>query len=226
MGFAKKICLTSLAALALMGCKAGADGEGVFNRNASGDAGVSGKIVRSTGTANIGGAFSLIDETGAPVSEADLLGKPHLIYFGFAYCPDICPTSLQKLGAAQQLMGKAGDDIGYILITVDPERDTAEKLAQYVAFDPFPTSLRGFTGSPEQVQVAKDVYKVTAVKRGSDGGVFEPGSEDYTVDHTDIIYFMGADGKFSDFFSARSTPQDIAVRVRQELMQSKKKRKK
>jgi len=90
-------------------------------------AGVSGKVTR-VGTAEIGGPFTMIDETGASVSEADLLGKPHLIYFGFAFCPDICPTSLQKLGAAQQLMGKAGDDIGYILITVDPERDTPEKL--------------------------------------------------------------------------------------------------
>lgn len=185
-------------------------------------AGVSGKTVTSSGTASIGGPFNLVDTTGAAVTEADLLGQPHLIYFGFAFCPDVCPTAMQKLGAAQTLMGDAGDDIGYVLFSVDPERDTPEKLAEYVAFDPFPSGLRGFTGTTEQVEAAKTAYKVVAMKVSTDGGEVEPGSMDYTVDHSDIIYFMGADGKFVDFFSARSTPQDIAVRVRQELMKTKK----
>lgn len=204
------ICL--LASLALLGCRA--------ENGGSGDAGISGKTVVSSGTAAIGGAFTLIDDTGAQVTQADLLGKPHLIYFGFAYCPDICPTSLQKLGAAQQLMGKAGDDVGYILITVDPERDTVEKISQYVSFGPFPTGLRGFTGSVEQIETAKAAYKIAATKSAFDGGPVEAGSDDYTVNHSDIIYLMGSDGKFADFFSSRSTPRDIAVRVRQELMKS------
>jgi len=224
---AKNYIFACLGALVLIGCKADSAGEGLFNRSSnleSEKAGVSGKIT-STGTAAIGGAFNMIDETGAAVSEADLLGKPHLIYFGFTFCPDICPTSLQKLGAAQQLMGKAGDDVGYIFITVDPERDTAEKLAQYVTFDPFPTELRGFTGSNVQVDGVKAAYKVASSKRSPDGGVVEDGGTDYTVDHSDIIYFMGVDGKFLDFFSSRSTPQDIAVRARQELMRAEKKKK-
>lgn len=204
--------IASFTACALVGCQA----------EDTNSAGVSGKTVTSTGTANIGGPFTLVDDAGVSVTEADLLGKPHLLYFGFAYCPDICPTSLQKLGAAQQLMGRAGEDVGYILITVDPERDTAEKLADYVAFDPFPSGLRGFTGTAKQVEGIKAAYKVTAVKRSSDGGPVEAGATDYTVDHSDIIYLMGADGKFADFFSSRSTPQDIAVRVRQELMKSDK----
>ncbi|GGX68939.1 photosynthetic protein synthase I [Litorimonas cladophorae] len=185
-------------------------------------AGVSGKTVRSTGTADIGGPFTLVDTTGNTVTEADLLGKPHLVYFGFAFCPDVCPTAMQKLGAAQTLMGDAGDDVGYVLFSVDPERDTPEKLAEYVAFEPFPTGLRGFTGTVEQVEAAKAVYKVVAQKVSTDGDAVQAGSMDYTVDHSDIIYFMDAEGEFVDFFSARSTPQDIAVRVRQELMQSQK----
>lgn len=185
-------------------------------------AGVSGKTVRSTGTADIGGAFTLVDTTGATVTEADLTGKPHLIYFGFAFCPDVCPTAMQKLGAAQTLMGDAGDDIGYVLFSVDPERDTPEKLGQYVTFEPFPTGLRGFTGTIEQVNVAKAAFKVVAQKVSTDGGVVEDGSMDYTIDHSDIVYFMDANGKFVDFFSARSTPQDIAVRVRQHLMDAQK----
>ncbi len=211
---AKKYFIACLGALALVACQA----------EDANVAGVSGKVTR-VGTAEIGGPFTMIDETGASVSEADLLGKPHLIYFGFAFCPDICPTSLQKLGAAQQLMGKAGDDIGYILITVDPERDTPEKLAQYVAFEAFPRGLRGFTGTLEQVDDAKTAYKVAANKSTPEGGAVEEGATDYTVDHSDIIYFMGADGTFADFFSSRSTPQDIAVRVRQELMALEKKKK-
>jgi len=212
MRILKRLFLSSLAVGALVSCQAD-------DPNA---AGVSGKTVTSTGTADIGGPFSLIDHTGAAVTEADLLGKPHLIYFGFAYCPDVCPASLQKIGAAQQLMGRAGDDIGYILITVDPERDTADTLAEYVTFEPFPRGLRGFTGSVQQIETVKSAYKVTSFKRSMDGSPAKEGSSDYTVDHSDIIYFMDSNGTFADFFSPRSTPQDIAVRVRQELMKSDK----
>ena len=207
------VTISLFAALALWGCQADSVSE---------EAGVSGKTVVSHGTASIGGPFSLIDDKGAQVTEADLLGKPHLIYFGFAYCPDICPTSLQKLGAAQQLMRGAGDDVGYILITVDPERDTVEKISQYVGFEPFPSGLRGFTGSAEQIEVAKAAYKVVATKSSFDGGPVEDEADDYTVNHSDIIYLMGADGKYADFFSSRSTPRDISVRVGQELLKSDK----
>ena len=207
MSLVKNFLVAGLATLALQGCQPKDPDR----------AGVSGKTVTSTGTASIGGPFNLVDTTGTAVTEADLLGKPHLIYFGFAFCPDVCPTALQKLGAAQTLMGKAGDDAGYVLFSVDPERDTPEKLGQYVSFDPFPRGLKGFTGTVDQVEAAKAAYKVVALKVSTDGGEVEPGSVDYTVDHSDIIYFMGADGKFVDFFSSRSTPQDIAVRVRQEL---------
>ncbi len=210
MRIATNFTISVFASLALLACQA----------ENSNSAGVSGKTVVSTGTASIGGPFTLVDDKGATVTEADLLGKPHLIYFGFAYCPDICPTSLQKIGAAQQLLGKAGDDIGYVLITVDPERDTVEKISEYITFDPFPAGLRGFTGSVEQVEAAKTSYKVVATKSEFDGSPVTEDSTDYTVNHSDIIYFMGADGKFADFFSARSTPQDIAVRVRQELMKT------
>jgi len=210
MRIATNLTINILAAIGLMACQA-------EDPNA---AGVSGKTVVSSGTASIGGAFTLIDDTGRTVSETDLLGKPHLIYFGFAYCPDICPTSLSKLGAAQTLLRTAGDDVGYVLITVDPERDTVEKIAEYVTFEPFPKGLRGFTGSVEQIKGAQAAYKVFTTKTDFDGVPVEDGSTDYTVNHTDIIYLMGADGKFAAVFTSRSTPQDIAVRVRQELMKS------
>ncbi|WP_427454088.1 SCO family protein [Litorimonas sp. WD9-15] len=202
-----KLSMGAMAASALVACQA----------EDTNRAGTSGKTVTSTGTAAIGGPFTLVDTTGATVTEADLLGKPHLIYFGFAFCPDVCPTALSKLGAAETLLGERGDEVGYILFTVDPERDTAEKLAEYVAFDPFPRGLKGFTGTPEQVDAAKAVYRVASSKIMPDGSPVPEGNMDYTVDHSDIIYLMGADGQFVDFFSARSTPQDIAIRVRKVL---------
>jgi protein SCO1/2 len=180
--------------------------------------GRSGQTVVSSGVADLGGPFTLVDTTGAVVTEATLTGKPHLVYFGFAFCPDICPTALSKLGSAESLLGARGTDIGYVFITVDPERDTPESLAQYVTADPFPRALQGFTGTPEQVQVAKDAYKIFSQKVSPEGGAYVEG-EAYTVDHADLIFLLGPDGKFVDFFSSRSTPQDIAIRVRQLLME-------
>ena len=207
MGNAAKLLMTAGLAFALTACGA----------SESDRPGISGSKVVSSGVADIGGPFELIDTTGAVVTEADLTGRPHLIYFGFAFCPDVCPTALSKLGAAQSLLGDRGDDIGYVFLTVDPERDTPEAMAQYITADPFPRGLRGFTGTTEQVKVAKDAYKIFSQKVSPDGGPVVVG-EDYTVDHADLIFLLGPDGTFVDFFSARSTPQDIAIRVRQVLM--------
>ena len=196
----------SLAIAALSACGNGATET---------DAGRSGKTV-STGTADLGGPFTLINQDGETVTEAALLGKPHMIYFGFTYCPDVCPVSLQKLGAAQEILGENGDDIGYILISVDPERDTPELLKQYITADVFPNGLRGFTGSLEQVEVAKKAYKVYAAKAELEDSVSE-----YTVDHSDIIYMMDKTGKFVAYFGQRQTPLDIATRARKHLRTGK-----
>lgn len=176
-----------------------------------GTAGRAGPTVTS-GVAKIGGPFTLVDETGTVVTEAELLGQPTLLYFGFTYCPDVCPISLQKMGRAQELMGDMAGEVQFVLITVDPERDTPEQLAVYVTNNGFPTGLRGFSGTVEQVDVAKKAYAVIANK-----AVLEDSNMDYTVDHTDFIYFMGNDGKFSSVFTERQTPADIAVGVRQYL---------
>lgn len=174
----------------------------------SGEAGQAGATV-SSGTADLGGPFTLIDDAGAVVTEAVFEGQPTLLYFGFSYCPDVCPTALQKLGRSQELMGDAGEDVQHVLVSVDPERDTPEQLAVYVTNNGFPTNLRGFSGTVEQVDQIKSVYKVFSQKvplEGSDMG--------YTVDHQDIIFLLGNDGKFVDFFTSRSTPSEIAARTR------------
>tara|TARA_R110002020_G_scaffold65084_7_gene172094 strand:+ start:489 stop:1100 length:612 start_codon:yes stop_codon:yes gene_type:complete len=176
-----------------------------------GTSGQAGKTVTS-GQADIGGEFSLVNQNGERVSEETLTGKPHLIYFGFTYCPDVCPTALQKMGQAQSLLGDKGDDIGYVLISVDPERDTVESLSQYVEANGFPEGLQGFTGTPEEVSIVKAAYKVYSSKVPTPESAAE-----YTVDHSDIMYLMGADGKFVDFFYGRTTPTEMAARLTKHL---------
>lgn len=167
----------------------------------------------TSGVAEIGGPFTLVDETGTAVTEAEFLGQPTLVYFGFSYCPDVCPTALQKLGAAQERLGDVADDVQFVMVSVDPERDTPEELALYVTNAGFPEGLRGFTGTTEQVEGIKAAYKVYSQKVP-----LEDSNMDYTVDHQDIIYLIGNDGKFASIFTSRHTPADIAVGVRQYLI--------
>ena len=168
----------------------------------------SGKNVIS-GSAEIGGPFNLINQDNLLVTENDFLGKPQLIYFGFSYCPDICPTALQKMGSVQEELDPDGDLINYLFISVDPERDTSESLKLYVESDGFPKGLNGLTGSKEQIDIAKLAYKVYSQRVSlSDSEV------DYTVDHSDIMYFMDENGIFIDFFFGRNTIQEISEAVR------------
>lgn len=162
-----------------------------------------------SGAAAIGGSFTLTDHEGQTVTDQDYLGKPMLIYFGFAYCPDVCPTALQKMGAALSLAKLGPDDLHTLFITVDPERDTPEQLALYVTANGFPEGLRGLTGSPAQIEAVKKTYIAIGEKVDDPDN---PGG--FTYDHTNFIYLMGADGKFVDIFSGMDTPQEIADRLR------------
>ena len=174
-----------------------------------------GKTVVS-GTADIGGAFDLINQDGVAVSEASALGKPQLIYFGFSYCPDICPTALQKMGAVQARIDPSGDKLNYIFISVDPERDTPESLKLYITANGFPKGLMGYTGTLDQIEAVKSAYKVYSQK------VPTPDSAaNYTVDHSDIMYLMNKDGTFVEFFFGKSTVPEMAERVRTHLKTGK-----
>jgi len=166
-----------------------------------------GKTVTS-GAADIGGAYTLLNQDGQSVTEADALGKPQLVYFGFSYCPDICPTALQKMGAAQARIDPKGDKLNYLFISVDPERDTPESLKLYVTANGFPKGLTGLTGTQDQIDAVKSVYKVYSQK------VPTPDSAaDYTVDHSDIIYLMDKEGQFVEFFFGKTTVPEMAARV-------------
>ena len=174
-----------------------------------------GKTVVS-GQADIGGDFSLVNQDGVSVTQASFVGKPQFIYFGFSFCPDICPTALQKMGAVQAQVDKKADKLNYLFISVDPKRDTPESLKQYVTANGFPDSLVGLTGTQDQIDTAKGAFKVfSQIVETPDS------ASDYTVDHSDIIYFMDKNGKFLDIFTGRSSVPDMTGRVRYHLKTGK-----
>jgi protein SCO1 len=143
----------------------------------------------SPGTAGaaIGGPFTLTDDTGAPVTEKTLAGKPYAMYFGYTFCPDVCPTTLFDLSRWIQKLGPDADKLNYVFVTVDPERDTPKLMHDYLSS--FDKHIRGYTGTAAQIaQIAKE-YRVYYKKVPTDDG-------GYTMDHSVIIYLMGPDDKF------------------------------
>jgi protein SCO1/2 len=158
--------------------------------------------------AAVGGPFHLEDQNGQPVSDEDMKGRPFLVFFGFAHCPDVCPTTLFEMSEVIRQLGKDADRIGALLITVDPERDTPAALKDYLAsFDPH---LRGLTGDPAAVNAAIKAYRVYAKKIPLEGG-------DYTMDHTAVVYLMDKDGRFVAPFNLKRTPEAAAAELRRYL---------
>jgi cytochrome oxidase Cu insertion factor (SCO1/SenC/PrrC family) len=155
---------------------------------------------------SIGGPFALTDQNGARRTDADFRGKLMLVYFGFTYCPDICPTDLQNIGLALDRLGPASEAVQPLFVTLDPERDTAEHLADYVEL--FHPRLIGLTGDGDAIRKAADAYKVfyARVPR-SDGS-------DYTVDHSAFIYLMDRDGRYLGFFPPGTPPDRMADVIR------------
>jgi protein SCO1/2 len=157
----------------------------------------------------IGGRFELTNHKGARVSDADFRGKLMFVYFGYAFCPDICPTELQNMGAALDAMGAAADAVQPIFITVDPERDTVAALADYVPN--FHPRLVGLTGSRAEIDAVAALYRVyhAKVKDGS--------ATDYLVDHTGYVYLMGRDGAFLTMFRSVTAPGKLAKTIASHL---------
>jgi len=157
--------------------------------------------------AEIGGPFSLVNQDNVAVTEKTFAGKPALIYFGFTYCPDICPLSLQTmrlaLDEAKTAPGSKAGDIQPILISLDPERDTPAALKTYVTSGGFPKKLQGLTGSVEQVAAAAKAFKVGFRKSVPEGSA----AKDYLIDHTSIFYLVDRQGKLATFFSADPDPK-------------------
>lgn len=162
--------------------------------------------VKVMGQALIGGHFQLTDHTGKRVTDQDFRGRYMLVFFGFTYCPDVCPSALQVMSAALEKLGPKAERITPVLITVDPERDTPEQLALYVkSFHP---RLVGLTGTPEEVQQAIHAYRVYAKK------VEDPKSTaGYTFDHSSIIYVMNPDGTYRTHFAHTTNVEVMAERL-------------
>jgi protein SCO1/2 len=159
------------------------------------------------GTPAIGGPFTLTDQNGRQVTEADFKGKPTLIYFGFTYCPDVCPTSLLLMQTAIEQLGKDAERrVNMVLITVDPERDTPAVLKDYVGN--FGPTMIGLTGTPEQIAAAAKAFRVYYRKVESKDGA------PYLMDHSSIFYLLDRRGQFVRHFTHQSRAEDIAAAVK------------
>ena len=167
---------------------------------------MSGTAIMSVGKATVGGPFSLIDHHGTRVTDTDFRGRLMLVYFGFTFCPDVCPTGLQVMAGAIEKLGSRAQDVVPIFITLDPERDTAQALAQYVAN--FHPRLVGLTGSPAEIESVARLYRVYFRKVKD-----EASSAQYTIDHTSIVYLMGRDGQFVTHFTHTTPPDTIAAGI-------------
>ena len=157
----------------------------------------------------IGGPFTLMDGNGKTVTQADFLGRYMLLYFGYTFCPDACPTSLSLMAAALDKMpADEAKKIVPVFITIDPERDTAKVVKDYAAA--FYPRMVGLTGSPEQISAVERNYKVYAAKVPNGDGP-------YSMDHSSIIYLVGPDGNFMVHFSHSVTADQMAEELHKRI---------
>jgi protein SCO1/2 len=157
----------------------------------------------------VGGPFALTDHNGTPRTDADFRGKLLVVYFGFTYCPDICPIDLQNIGLAVDALGASAENVQPLFITLDPARDTAAQLKDYVPL--FHPRLIGLTGDTLAIRAAADAYKVYYARAPNLRG------DDYTIDHTAFIYLVGADGTYLGFLPPNSDAGRIAAAIRRYL---------
>lgn len=153
----------------------------------------------------LGGPFSLVNQAGQPVTERDYAGGWMLVYFGYSYCPDVCPTELGTMAAALDILGKTGEAVTPVFITVDPQRDTPAALADYVSR--FHPRLQGLTGTPEQIAEVARRYRVYYARAQ------RPDMTDYLMDHSSFIYLVGPDGRVRSLYRPELRPEDIAAAV-------------
>jgi len=159
----------------------------------------------------IGGAFTLIDHDGRTVTDADYRGRHALVFFGYTYCPDVCPTTAQNISDAMDLLGSEADQVQPLFVSVDPGRDTAEVLKSYVGN--FHPRMIGLTGSAEQVAAVAKAYKVYFQKVQEEGAA----EDEYFMNHSSIIYLMSPDGEFVAHFTHGTTSDDMAAEIRKHL---------
>ena len=160
--------------------------------------------------ASIGGPFTLVDGAGHTVTDANFRGKYMLVYFGYSFCPDVCPTTLNDVALALDKLGPAADRLQPIFITVDPARDTPDVVRQYTAA--FSPRLRGLTGTAAQIATVAKEYRVYYAQHRTG-----PGPGDYTMDHSSILYVMDPAGHFAGIIRADEDPDAMAADLKKFL---------
>jgi protein SCO1/2 len=165
-----------------------------------------GQPVQSSGTALVGGPFSLVGADGKPVTDRDFRGRYMLIFFGFTHCPDICPAELQVIAQALEQLGDKAKNVVPIFITLDPERDTPEAMGNYLkSFGP---NFVGLTGSPEAIAAAAKAYRVSYAKVED-----KESAADYGVDHSALVYLMDPKGRYVTHFSYGLSAAQMAEKL-------------
>jgi protein SCO1/2 len=161
--------------------------------------------VTSSGEAMVGGPFQLVDQNGRPTDQTVLKGKWSAVFFGYTYCPDVCPTTMQALAGAEAKLGDKAKNLQVVFISVDPERDTPAQLKTYLSTPAFPQGAIGLTGTPAQVAAAAKAYRVYVQKQGE--------GEGYSVAHSSIVYLMNPEGKFAAALTESQTPSEVATQI-------------
>jgi protein SCO1/2 len=169
---------------------------------------------QGSGQPLIGGPFRLTDQNGRVVDQNALLGKWTAVFFGYTFCPDVCPTTLTTLGEAQAQLGSKAQDFQVVFITVDPARDTPAQLKAYLSSPVFPKGVLGLTGAPAQVDQAAKGYKVFYQKEGT--------GDSYVMDHTSAIYLMDPAGKFNRVLAENLKPDEITHQISEAMAQGSK----
>lgn len=157
--------------------------------------------------AMIGGPFELVSQEGKPISHKDMLGRPYLIFFGFTNCPDVCPTALREISDVLEALGP-DKKISVLFVTVDPERDDAATMKDYVSN--FDKRIVGVTGPRPAIEATMKAFRVYARKVPTESG-------DYTMDHSTIIYLMDKQGRFANPFNVNRTPKESAAELQRYL---------
>jgi protein SCO1/2 len=165
---------------------------------------------QSAAVAGIGGPFQLVNGQGKPVTDQTFRGKYMLVYFGYTFCPDVCPTTLGDVADAMDKLGAKADRVQPLFITVDPARDTPAVVGQYAAA--FSPRLQGLTGTPEQVAAVAHAYRVYYARHSTG-----PGPNDYAMDHSSILYLMGPDGRFIAPIRADQSGAELAADISRHL---------
>jgi protein SCO1/2 len=159
----------------------------------------------------VGGAFALTDQDGARRTDLDFRGKLLLVYFGFTYCPDICPTDLQEMSRAVELLGPGGDEVQPVFVTVDPARDTPDHLKTYLSL--FHPRLVGLTGPIDEIKRVAAAYKTYFRRVETRDG--------YTVDHSAYVYLMGRDGSYLRFFPPNTSAERMVTVIRPHIRRAR-----